>query len=384
MKKTGLRILLLLLAVCLLPLKAEAYMLGDPWNVELDMLMDDTPRREYAEMMLDYHLRNNTAVQQTLEEGFCALFFFDGCSDNMDDPDLQDLSYYRVTGICIGVRLDEKGEPGIFYFNENCSTIPDRPLEYGAWSVPEVGDVGPATICDGTFEIYSVKHMGKYEALHMRDSLDDGELEAIYMTPDGHVRNDADMINIHTRTSNHTSGVGMWSAGCMLVGDGDFRQFQELMDSTFYSLYNTFEIGWKVGTVTIDRILLQDAMLELYGSESAVETILLQSRCVQPEIYRKQCGGYEAFSQGIQLQTARVTAVMTLPCTNYADARSRVAMAYGEGEVLTLTGRLENTRGEYWYTLEHNGTTAYIQASDMEPVAQKNWLETLWDRLFGK
>ena len=61
--------------------------------------------------------------------------------------------------------------------------------------------------------------MGAYEALHVRDSEKDEKISAVYMTPDGFVATEADCINIHTRTGNHVAGKGMWSAGCMLVGD---------------------------------------------------------------------------------------------------------------------------------------------------------------------
>lgn len=98
-----------------------------------------------------------------------------------------------------------------------------------------------------------MKHMGAYEALHVRDSEKDEKISAVYMTPEGFVTTEADCINIHTRTGNHVAGRGMWSAGCMLVGDGDFSQFSELMDSTYYTLYDEFDVGQKVGVVVINR-----------------------------------------------------------------------------------------------------------------------------------
>jgi hypothetical protein len=118
--------------------------------------------------MLSYHLRENDTVRETLKDGYSAVFFFEGCSDNMDDPELSDLSYYRVSAVCIALKLDDSVKTVITYFNDDCSTLPDRPLEYGAWELEETGEVGPATVCDGTYEIYSVYHGGAYEALHLR------------------------------------------------------------------------------------------------------------------------------------------------------------------------------------------------------------------------
>ena len=158
--------------------------------------------RHYVESMLSFYLQENTMVQTTLRDGYSAVFLFEGCSDNMEDPDYSDISYYRVSAVCIALKLDEAGEPVITYFNENCSTLPDRPLEYGAWNLDTVGDVGPATICDGTYELYSVYHAGAYEALHMRTTYEDQTVAAVYMTPQGFVMHPATYINIHTRTVN--------------------------------------------------------------------------------------------------------------------------------------------------------------------------------------
>ena len=67
----------------------------------------NSEKRHFVEAMLSYHLRENTTVRQTLKEGYTAVFFFEGCSDNMDDPVLSDLSYYRVSAVCIALKLDE-------------------------------------------------------------------------------------------------------------------------------------------------------------------------------------------------------------------------------------------------------------------------------------
>ena len=150
--------------------EAAAYEPGDPYSPDLSELIRDADHRTYVETLTDYYMRTNTSVWKALRKGQCAMFLFEGCSDNLNDRRLADLSFYRVSAVCLVVRLDKSGEPYIVYFNQNCSTIPDRPLEYGAWELEDVGEVGPATVRDGTYELYSVKHMGAYEALHVRDS----------------------------------------------------------------------------------------------------------------------------------------------------------------------------------------------------------------------
>lgn len=386
MRKSITQILCLLLSVILLlsPVSSVgAYELGNPWAADLTDFMENEEKREYVQMMLDYYLRSDTKIQEALESGQCAMFLFEGCSDNMDDPELSDLTYYRVSAACIVLKLDKRGKPAIVYYNENCSTLPDRALEYGAWYFEGFGDVGPATICDGTFELYSVEHGGNYEALHLRDSAEDGELAAVYMFEEGYITADATLINIHTRTGNHTISRGMWSAGCMLVGDGDFGQFTELMACTYYSIYDTFEVGRKVGTVTINRLLLQEELYELYENTGAVDTLLAHSRCLLPELYLEQCTVETVYDAPLLMRTNAAASLMSLPCSNANDARSLQRAFLPKGEKLTLTATLRNTAGNLWYETDYNGETCYIYCGDMEPIPEGNWFTRLMEKWFG-
>lgn len=387
MKKVSLRITLLFLCLSLVfsavP-TASCYEAGDPWKVDLSGFLKNEENRTYTEMMLDHYLRTDEKILKTLEEGYCAMFFFEGCSDNVDDPSMSDLTFFRVTSLCIVLKLDENGEPYIIYYNPNCSTIPDRPLEYGAWGFWDVGEVGPATICDGTYELYSVKHMGEYEALHMRDSLEDGDLAAVYMTPDGgYVTKDANSINIHTRTSNHTSGRGMWSAGCILVGDGDYGQFLEMMDCTYYAVHDLFEVGKKVGTVTINRQYLKEKLYGLYGNTDAVDMILSSSRQMLPEAYLDKCTWLEVYKEKRIMQCAEETNLMTLPCENEEDARSRTAAILQEGTRVELTGEIRNAHGAFWYETLHNAQQCFVFGGDLEAIPEEGWFSRFWKHIFG-
>ncbi len=380
-------LLSVLLCLCLLlPLApvGRAYSLGDPWQVDLSGFLKNETNREYTEMMLDYYLRTDEKVRSALEAGGCAMFFFEGCSDNTDDPSLSDLTFFRVTSLCIVVKLDDAGKPYIIYYNPHCSTIPDRPLEYGAWSFPDVGFVGPATICDGTYELYSVRHMGQYEALHMRDAYDDGDLAAVYMTPEGYVRKDANSINIHTRTSNHTITRGMWSAGCMLVGDGDYSQFLEMMQCTYYAVHELFELDKKVGTVTIDRQYLKESLYGLYQDKDAVDQLLARSRNLQPEAYLDACTTLDTYENGKYMQTRDTVQVMTLPCSNAEDARSRAAAELEAGTRVSLLGEVRNPQGDCWYELEHQGQRRFVSGAGLEaiPSQQEHWLKRFFRELF--
>lgn len=344
-----------------------------PWAAAAEQILSlsgyigNSEKRHFVEAMLSYHLRENTTVKKTLEDGECALFFFEGCSDNMEDPDLTDLSYYRVSAVCIAVMLDENGQPEITYFNENCSTLPDRPLEYGAWELEETGKVGPATVCDGTYELYSVYHAGAYEALHMRTSQEDETVSAVYMTPEGHVIHPATYINIHTRTGNHALQEAMWSAGCLLVGDGEWMDFANLIVATYYSQYDKFQKGQKVGCVTINRLMLQDELYSLYSNQEAVDTILVSSRCERPEIYLERCSSNTPMEEKT-VRTVSDVELMSLPCTNGVDARSIPVTRLSKGDKIDICGSVVNTKGQLWYEVSFFRENCYISAGSVEEI----------------
>lgn len=358
---------------------AAAYEAGQSFSPDLTELIKNPARRSYVQMMVDYAIRNDPAVQQTLQDGYAAVFLFEGCSDNMDHPDLSDISYYRVSAVCLAVRLDAEGEPYLAYFNRDCSTLPDRPLEYGAWELEEIGEVGPATVCDGTYELYSTRHGGAYEALHVRTSEEDDKVSAVYMTPDGYVTARADQINIHTRNVNHTIQGAMWSAGCILVGAGDFGVFTELMESTYYAEYDTFRSGQRVGTLTIDRQCLKTKLYDLYESADAVDMLLAASRQIQPEAYLSLCVEEETFPAGRQMWTTKAVELMSLPCSNATDARSVAVAALADGEELQITRSVLNPRDNLWYEVNWKGRRCYIFSGYAE---EPGWFSRVIRRIF--
>ena len=381
MKKVFLKLFAVFFCVLfILPIPARAYTPGQAYQRDLSTWIKSEEHRRYVEMMLDYHVRNNKQVRSALAGGFSAVFIFDGCSDNMDDPTLSDLSFYRVSGVCVVLRQDAAGEVKMVYCNSNASTIPDRPLEYGAWSIPEVGEVGPATVLDGTYQLYSVYHKGKYEALHVRSAYDDETLPAIYMTPEGFTPYRANEINIHTRTSNHTSGKGIWSAGCPLAGGGDSWEFWKLIEATYHRNYESFEIDNFVGCLTIDRQALRTEMYTLYKSPGAVDAMLWESTRIQPRTYLESCGHTESYDREKCLRILKDTRLMSLPCSNDTDARSVALGTLAAGEVVTAAGSIFNASGNLWYETETGGQTCYLYAGHAE---QLGWLASLWNRFFG-
>ncbi len=351
------------------------------FSIDLSDWIQKSAYREYVEMMVDYHLRTNESVRNALAGGFSAVFLFDGCSDNMNNPALNDLSYYRVSGICLALKLDQQGNVAVKYFNGNCSTIPDRPLAYGAWAFQDVGEVGPATVCDGTYQIYSVRHKGKYEALHVRTEYTDATVEAVYLTPDGgFVNKRANEINVHTRNGNHILQKSMWSAGCPLVGGGKFWEYRSLIRATYYQTYPYFELDNYVGSLTIDRTMLRSEMYTLYENPDAVDMLLANSRNIQPEMYLRKCEEISALEKPRQQKTARAAQLMSLPCGNATDARSRCIAELEPGTRVSVLGVWENPQGNRWLKVSCQDQTGYLYepyTKDLNPV------EWLLDTIFG-
>lgn len=355
--------------------------------VDLSALIDDPVRRHFVEGMIGYALRYDPAVKATLEEGYIALFFFEGCSDNMNDALLSDISYYRVSAVCVAVKRMEDGTPGILYFNGNCSTLPDRPLEYGKKKMADIGDVGPATVMDGTYELYSVKHNGAYEALHIQTSGEDETVAAVYMTPEGYVNAQASQINIHTRTGNHVIEKAMWSAGCLLVGDGDFGAFADLVQSTYYASYDAYEKDQFVGTVTINRQMLKEELYALYENRDAVDMLLSASRRTLPEKYLARCTDQTLWEAQEMRMALTETSLMTLPCSSATDPRSVPVVTLPLGEEFPVLGTIVNSQGNLWYITQWEGEQCYVfsgYAGEIpEPVAEEPEPreENLWQQL---
>ena len=363
-------------------LQVFAYTVGDPFRLDLKAFIHDPDKREYVETMVDYHLRTDKDIQNALEGGFAAVFLFDGCSDNMNDPELSDLSYYRVSGVCLVIKLDQNGKPKLMYFNEDASTIPDQPLKYGAWEIPEIGEVGPATVFDGTYQIYSVQHRGEYEALHVRTDFRDGTVDAVYLTPEGGFTTyRASEINVHTRTSNHIASYGMWSAGCPLVGDGNAWDFHRLFYSAYYTTYDTYELFNYMGTLTIDRQKLRTEMYTLYKNPDAVDTILTNSRSVQPDTYMVECSESTILEEPEIRFTTKTSKLMNLPCFWEEDARSKVLKTIPAGEKLSVTGSIRNADNSKWYTVSYEGVEGYLFTGDTKP---ESWFTRFRDLITGE
>ena len=82
MKKALFRLLCAAMAVFLLIPMIPQVRAGSQ-GISLSQYIRNAEKRHFVESMLSYHLRENETVRKTLEEGYSAVFFFEGCSDNM-------------------------------------------------------------------------------------------------------------------------------------------------------------------------------------------------------------------------------------------------------------------------------------------------------------
>lgn len=348
---------------------------------DLSSYIRDPARRSFVRQMVGYYLRHDRVVRQNLKNGYCAVFFFEGCSDNMNHPEYRDVSYYRVSAACLVLKLDEKGIPQVTYYNDNCSTLPDRPTDYAPRKEEVPADIGPATILDGTYELCAVRHgRTEYEALNLRDTGEDAAVPAIYMTAHGYTKVRATQINIHTRTNNHILKYQMWSEGCMLLGSGDEKEFTEFMEETYYGIYDFFVPDLSVGCVTINRQFLKEEMYNLYGDQDAVDYLLSASRSCLPQKYLERCGEVKDVFFSDTLWAARDTSIMSLPCGNATDARSIPMATIQEGEELIPQKSITNTRGATWYLVDCDGQIGYVYSGDFKEPSE---LERFWRKVFG-
>ena len=167
----------------------------------------------------------------------------------------------------------------------------------------------------------------------------------------------------------------MWSAGCLLVGDGDWSEFSDLIVSTYYSNYARFRVGQRVGCVTINRHHLQQEMLQLYENREAVDQLLVSSRCELPEIYLQRCTDRTTFQEKT-VRTTTKTEVMSLPCSSGVDARSIPVTVLEKGNKIDICGSIINTKQQLWYEVSFFGENCYIPAGTVEDLP-----ENLWDRI---
>jgi|GEM_PF-1280508 len=218
----------LLLAVCLtislLPMmtvntNAATYFDEDDLTMIKSTILSNPAHAAYVDRMMKYHILSETGnyrVARNLQNGDSVVFFFDGCSDNVDDAKWGDYTKYRLSAYCAVVQL-KNGVPTIVFESENCSTIPDNPRK------PSTNEGTPVpTVRDGVYNILSTNHGSRYAALRIQDN--SGSVPVVRCTETTSYISTSSAINIHARSQFRnapTDGItptSYSSAGCFNVG----------------------------------------------------------------------------------------------------------------------------------------------------------------------
>lgn len=297
------RMLSLLLAICLcltvLPAVApQAQAAGyftenDVRGVECSILSNPA-HSAYVNSMMRYHIlspENNYRIGRNLENGASVVFFFDGCSDNVDDPVFGDYNTYHLSAYCAVVQKVE-GVPKVVYESENCSTIPDNPRD-----VTFNENMAVPTLLDGIYNIVSTNHKGRYAALNISDH---SYISAPVIRCDynsSYIDSSAG-INIHARKyfpgvpDNSVSAETYNSTGCLNVGlaGNSWKEYNDFI-YTVLGVSNAIittpeEDGeWTQcdpyldkGVVVVDRSQYRLQLEGIYGSDNSHTETELVSR----------------------------------------------------------------------------------------------------------
>ena len=258
------RVIVIFLA-CVLLFSATAFVSGADTGVSVgaDRISDEA-RRNYVNAMLAYHLSESgeRIVSESLKNGKCVLFFFEGASNHaLAKSGFSNHAHYRFSAVCIVVRL-VGDRPEIVFFDDFCSTIPDNPR-----AADSRADA-VATLLDGVYPVVNCNHYG-YAALHV-PAYDWGTALRCYRT--GHYIDVCYGINIHSRGTDYINVTTNNSAGCLLVGktvgaSSGYNDFMYAVAGISDARNNAFgEVALDYGCVVIDRALYRQELREIYDS----------------------------------------------------------------------------------------------------------------------
>ena len=288
------RVLSLVLTLCLcltmLPavtMQAEAagyYSESDLSNINCSIL-SNSAHASYVNAMMKYHILSSTdsyRVGRNLKNGKSVVFFFDGCSDNVDDSTYGNYTNYHLSAYCAVVK-EVNGVLKIVYECENCSTIPDNPRNVSL----NDGTAVP-TVRDGVYNIISTNHLSRYASLRIADS--SGSVPVIRCTSSTSYISTSNAINIHARSNfsnaptNGISSTSYSSTGCFNVGltNNTWSEYNDFIYAVLgvsnaiittpyssASSWNKCTTGVDYGVVVVDRSQYKTQLKAIYGGDNS-------------------------------------------------------------------------------------------------------------------
>ena len=266
---------------------------NDVSNVECSILSNPV-HAAYVNAMMRYHILSsdgNFRIGRNLENGASVVFFFDGCSDNVDHPVYGNFNNYHLSAYCAVVQK-VGGVPKVVFESENCATVPDNPR-----NVTFNENQAVPTLLDGVYNIVSTNHKGRYAALNICDQ---SYSSAPVLRCDGttsYISTSAS-INIHARRyfpgvpENGVSTETYNSTGCLNVGliDNSWQEYNDFI-YTVLGVSNAIitspeEDGeWTQcqphqdnGVVVVDRALYRAQLADIYGGDNSHTATALVSK----------------------------------------------------------------------------------------------------------
>ncbi len=227
-------------------------------------------KQDYVNKMMYYYLTTNERVYRNLQDGSNVVFFFDGCSSNLDSGrQYSDFRTYHMTAYCAVVRLNSNKNPTIVYENNNTSTIPDNPRKA---SLNDGKDV--PTVVDGIYNISITNHF-TYAALHLDASKSGSALRCNYNKS---YLDSSSGINIHKRSwytpKNGVNSNSKSSTGCFNVGVCDpvaeYNDFiYKTTGKTNAASSKHSKTGKDVGIAIVDRYNFKAQLENIYGGDKS-------------------------------------------------------------------------------------------------------------------
>ncbi len=278
---------------------------GSTFDSSFDSLAKNLIQTEdvaYVRNAIKYHICNTATVQQDLNNGKCATFFFDGCSKNLDGKEIiygggykKDGGWLNQTAVCIVVKM-EGLTPKVVFADNNSSTFADFVRHDNNICGCKKGSVnGAATTIDGVYALATFNHNGHCAfqvrlAMNytigatnctIRSTTDNGNKTSWYNND----TTSGNGIDVHYRSSN-TSAYSYCkkshdSTGCLLVGlskyngnSGDmnwaqYNKFLRIVSGNSSASYGTtYTVGQDAGSLIIDRSCYYNELPIIFGNDT--------------------------------------------------------------------------------------------------------------------
>ncbi|MBQ7646717.1 MAG: InlB B-repeat-containing protein [Clostridia bacterium] len=223
----------------------------------------------------DYRVAKNIMKAYNANEDGTVIFFFDGCSINLNGTTacfsgyMKDGYRYNMSAVAIVVQKNSSGRAQIMFASANVSTMPDNVRN------ASLNDgTPPGILRDGIYNVITTAHGNSYAALN------------IVTTANSHVRccttrsaylSQGSGINIHRRAYSYSyiTTSTKNSTGCFNVGGAntDKTEYNNFIKSiTGYSNagsgYSGYTTGKLIGITIVDRSNYKSRLQTVYGNDS--------------------------------------------------------------------------------------------------------------------